>query len=200
MAEQGRASGEERRAAQQQRQRKRLIIAAGETFVARGYATATVADILRQAGMSRRSFYELFTSKEDVLLALLDEMVREVRKEVAAAGVAADDPVETATQMLLSYVRVASRFPVVGYQVMAAGGAARERRRSHLRSFLDALSAEVERAHGAGKFSRGPDRTTVRLLIGGLDHLILSYHMDGRRERLVETEPQVRELFLRAFR
>ena len=72
----------DRRRAQQERQRTRLVLAAGETFVALGYATATVADILKLAGMSRRSFYEFFTSKEDVLLALLDEIVVEVRNEI----------------------------------------------------------------------------------------------------------------------
>jgi AcrR family transcriptional regulator len=66
---------QDRRKAQQERQRRRLVLAAGETFVSLGYATSTVADILKTAGMSRRSFYEFFTSKEDILLALLDEMV-----------------------------------------------------------------------------------------------------------------------------
>src|SRR5690348_14459895 len=78
MSEVATTSVQERRKAQQERQRRRLILAAGETFVALGYATSTVADILKAAGMSRRSFYEFFTSKEDILLALLDEMVNEI--------------------------------------------------------------------------------------------------------------------------
>ncbi len=41
---------------------------------------------------------------------------------------------------------------------------------------------------------------TLRMLLGGLDHLILSYHLDGSRERLGETEGEVRELFARAFK
>jgi AcrR family transcriptional regulator len=176
------------------------VLAAGETFVALGYATSTVADILKTAGMSRRSFYEFFTSKEDILLALLDEMVHEVRAETIEATRGVEDPFETSVLMMLAYVRMATRFPVVGYQVMAAGGEPRVRRRQHLAAFTETLEKHLRAAHEAGLISRGPDDVTLRLLIGGLDHLILSYHLDGARERLPETETNVRELFTRAFK
>jgi AcrR family transcriptional regulator len=199
-AETTRTAVTDRRKAQQERQRKRLVLAAGETFVALGYAPATVADILKTAGMSRRSFYEFFTSKEDVLLALLDEMVIEIRTEAVALTRDADDPLEIAVLFAIAYLRVAVRFPVVGYQVMAAGGEPRKRRRLHLSQFMDMFRNQLERAHERGLIAREPDDVTLRLLIGGLDHLILSFHLDGTRERLLETEPQVRALFSRAFR
>lgn len=191
---------QERRKAQQERQRRRLVLAAGETFVALGYATSTVADILKTAGMSRRSFYEFFTSKEDILLALLDEMVNEVRAEAVEITKGVEDPFEVAVLLMLAYVRVATRFPVVGYQVMAAGGEPRARRRQQLGAFMEQLNTQLRAAHEKGLISRAPDDVTLRLLIGGLDHLILSYHLDGARERLPEAEPSVRELFTRAFR
>jgi AcrR family transcriptional regulator len=200
MSEVATTSVQERRKAQQERQRRRLILAAGETFVALGYATSTVADILKAAGMSRRSFYEFFTSKEDILLALLDEMVAEIRAEVSELTRGVENPFERATLMMLAYVRVAARFPVVSYQVMAAGGEPRVRRRQHLASFLEQLNEQLRAAHEAGLISRSPDDVTLRMLVGGLDHLILSYHLDGTRERLGETEGQVRELFSRAFK
>ncbi len=190
----------DRRKAQQERQRKRLVLAAGETFVALGYAPATVADILKTAGMSRRSFYEFFTSKEDVLLALLDEMMVEIRSEAVALTRDVDDPLETVVLLAIGYLRVAVRFPVVGYQVMAAGGEPRKRRRLHLAQFMDMFRGQLERAHEQGQISRAPDDVTLHLLVGGLDHLILSYHLEGTRERLPETEGQVRELFMRTFK
>jgi len=190
----------DRRRAQQDRQRKRLVLAAGETFVELGYAAATVADILKLAGMSRRSFYEFFTSKEDVLLALLDEIVIEVRNEAMALTRDTDDPLEVAVMILIAYLRVAMRFPMVGYQVMAAGGEPRKRRRQHLVSFMATVEGQLRTAHDRGLIARAPDDITLRLLIGGMDHLILSYHLDGTREQLRETEPHVRELVTRAFK
>lgn len=200
MSEVATTTVQERRKAQQERQRRRLILAAGETFVALGYATSTVADILKAAGMSRRSFYEFFTSKEDILLALLDEMVNEINGEVQGLTEGVDDPFERATLLMLAYVRVAARFPVVSYQVMAAGGEPRVRRRQHLSAFLDQLNEQLKAAHERGLISKAPDDVTLRMLVGGLDHLILSYHLDGSRERLGETEGEVRALFSRAFK
>jgi len=190
----------DRRRAQQERQRTRLVLAAGEAFVSLGYATATVADILKLAGMSRRSFYEFFTSKEDVLLALLDEIVVEVRGEAMELTRGVDDPLEVAIQIMIAYVRVASRFPMVGYQVMAAGGEPRKRRRQQLNAFMALIEGQLRNALERGLISRAPDDITLRLLIGGMDHLILSYHLDGAREKLLETEPYVRDLFTRAFK
>jgi AcrR family transcriptional regulator len=50
--------------------RERLLAAAERVFLERGYAGATVSDIVTAAGVSRASFYVYFPSKRDVFLAL----------------------------------------------------------------------------------------------------------------------------------
>ena len=50
-----------------------------------GYGEAAVADILHEAGMSRRTFYDLFENKEDCFLQAYDAAVRRVRMVVGAA-------------------------------------------------------------------------------------------------------------------
>jgi AcrR family transcriptional regulator len=47
-----------------------ILRGAAEVFRDRGIAAATVEDILRAAGVSRRTFYKAFQNKEDVLVAL----------------------------------------------------------------------------------------------------------------------------------
>lgn len=42
----------------------------------RGYAEVTIADIVREAAVSRRTFYEHFTSKADCLIALYEAASR----------------------------------------------------------------------------------------------------------------------------
>ncbi|MGJ7579372.1 TetR/AcrR family transcriptional regulator [Variovorax sp. RHLX14] len=48
----------------------RLLDGMGAAVAAKGYAETTIADIVREAGVSRRSFYEHFATKSDCLLAL----------------------------------------------------------------------------------------------------------------------------------
>lgn len=50
--------------------RYRLLEAMGGSAADRGYASTTIADIVREAGVSKRTFYEHFASKEACFLAL----------------------------------------------------------------------------------------------------------------------------------
>ncbi len=60
------------------RERKRQLVrevihqAALKLFLQHGYDDVTVDDIAREAGISRRTFFHMFPSKEDVMLAHLD--------------------------------------------------------------------------------------------------------------------------------
>lgn len=52
--------------------RERIIQAAVELFYAHGYAGTGMAEILKKADANSGSFYFFFTSKEDLLMAVLD--------------------------------------------------------------------------------------------------------------------------------
>jgi AcrR family transcriptional regulator len=56
-------------------QRQRLLGAMAEVTAERGVGSVTVAHIVGRSGVSRRTFYELFTDREDCLLAALDQAV-----------------------------------------------------------------------------------------------------------------------------
>ena len=50
----------------------RLLEGMTKALAAKGYAETTIADIVREAAVSRRSFYEHFATKADCLLALYE--------------------------------------------------------------------------------------------------------------------------------
>src|SRR3954453_4401215 len=66
-------------------QRRRLFEAAATVFAARGFADATAEAISREAGMSKATFYEHFSNKEECILALFDEAATEVMHRMAEA-------------------------------------------------------------------------------------------------------------------
>ncbi|RYZ12039.1 MAG: TetR/AcrR family transcriptional regulator [Comamonadaceae bacterium] len=61
---------------------------------AKGYADTTIADIVREAAVSRRSFYEHFATKADCLIALY-RAASEQALMVLSAAVDAQQPWET---------------------------------------------------------------------------------------------------------
>ena len=52
--------------------RERILQAAIELFYAHGYAATGMAEILKKANANSGSFYFFFTSKEDLLMAVLE--------------------------------------------------------------------------------------------------------------------------------
>ncbi|UTI63569.1 TetR/AcrR family transcriptional regulator [Paraconexibacter antarcticus] len=56
-------------------QRARILTGFIETVAAQGYVHTSVADVLRVAGVSRETFYQQFTSKDDCFMAAYDAAV-----------------------------------------------------------------------------------------------------------------------------
>jgi AcrR family transcriptional regulator len=75
--------------------RARIVDRALKLFLARGYETTTIDDIAAAAGISKRSFFDYFPSKEDVVLAWQDAF-----GEALAAAIAARPPGEPAARAI----------------------------------------------------------------------------------------------------
>ena len=60
-----------------------LIINAGiKVFLEKGISNATVRDIIRKTSLASGTFYNYFKSKEEVLIAALDESAIEIGQEL----------------------------------------------------------------------------------------------------------------------
>ncbi len=67
-------------------QRNRLLSAAIRSFDEVGYANTSVAQITSHAHVSRRTFYELFATREECLLAVFEDVLALIERDLAAAG------------------------------------------------------------------------------------------------------------------
>jgi AcrR family transcriptional regulator len=66
-------------------QRQRILAAVAEATAARGYARMSVEDVVRGAGVSRRTFYELFPNKDQVFLEAYHQVANLLLAGVKAA-------------------------------------------------------------------------------------------------------------------
>lgn len=66
-------------------QRVRILAAMAEVAAERGAGAASVAHIVARAGVSRRTFYDLFEDREDCFLAAFDEAVAQAARSVVPA-------------------------------------------------------------------------------------------------------------------
>lgn len=60
--------------------RDRLTAAAHDVFVEKGYHRTKVVDIIERAGCGHGTFYDYFKSKDDVLMAILSELIQELMR------------------------------------------------------------------------------------------------------------------------
>ena len=65
--------------------RTRLLAACEASIAEDGYAKMTIADIVRRARTSRRTFYEYFSSKEECFMALLADANADQIRQISAA-------------------------------------------------------------------------------------------------------------------
>jgi|HubBroStandDraft_4_1064222.scaffolds.fasta_scaffold11272_2 AcrR family transcriptional regulator len=88
-------------------QRARLLAAATVSIAELGYARVSVAHITARAGVSRRTFYDLFASREECLIAVMQGALERVVSEIAAlelTGVGWCERVRSGLFVILSFL------------------------------------------------------------------------------------------------
>ena len=165
--------------------RQRLLDALEEGIAEDGYPRTTVADIVRRARTSRRTFYEHFDSREACFVALLTEANAEQVRQISAA-VDANAPWksqvrqaieawissgESRSSLMLSWIR----------DVPSLGDAARGLQRDAMENFIEMVRALADtgefRVARVGPFSR----QRIIMLLGGLQELTAITVEEGGR-------------------
>lgn len=152
----------------------------------KGYAASTIVDVAARAGVSRNSFYEHFSSKQECFLETYDAIVGEGMRRVQRAYLEAEgwpDRVEAAITAWLSAALenpAAARLSLV--EITAAGTAGIERKEQTLISYERFIRDGLELAPGSGTV---PD-TMLRAVVGGLNRILYTRVRNGGRQEPVE--------------
>jgi len=70
--------------------RDRIVAAARQHFFAHGFRTVTMADVARTLGMSKKTLYAHFASKDELLQAVILNKFQELRADFTAISARAD--------------------------------------------------------------------------------------------------------------
>ncbi|MEV6332037.1 TetR family transcriptional regulator [Streptomyces sp. NPDC051909] len=95
--------------------RDSLVAAAFELFLERGYEQTTVDDIVRTAGVGRRSFFRYFPSKEDVVFPDHEQSLADMT-EFLAASADSDDPLVRVCEATRLVMRMYAENPTFSVQ------------------------------------------------------------------------------------
>ncbi len=91
--------------------RERIVRKAMEEILAKGYTKVTMDQISSALGMSKKTIYQLFPSKRDLLRTVLNKLQKEIEEGVAARVDAKDTDFRERWKTVLEYIGVQySRF------------------------------------------------------------------------------------------
>jgi len=172
-------------------QRSRIHQAMIEVVSERGYPETRVVDVIGVAGVSRKTFYELFDSKEDCFLAAYDVLLGNLLGEATEAfeltsGSPWAERVTAALGALLAHLSKhpdEARFAIV--EVLAAGPKALTRRDAALRQFTGFLES------GRSETSIELPGITSIAVAGGVNELLYSEILHGAVSRLPSRLPDL---------
>ena len=175
-------------------QRARILEAMRTTIAERGYSGASVADVIKRAGVSRKTFYAQFTDKEDCFLTIYDEQMGRLQAVTRDAFDAQDEWVPalragvTALLTALAYDPAVARLCFV--DVLAAGPHAAEARNAAMRELETIL--ELGRGGDVTDGSGDPTpRALGRSMVGGLGEVLYQEIVAGRADQLPALLPEL---------
>ncbi len=173
-------------------QRERLIAAMLDAAATRGYRETNVQDVIERAGVSRPTFYEHFTNKDDCFLAAFDAGARRLRTRLsnaAAMGEGWRERLRLALAALLAFASVepqTARTLIV--EARAASGEAPQRRIELLDGFAACLDTAARKL-----LPHPPDRSplTAAGVVGGIEAVLYARLCRGEAEQLEALLPSL---------
>jgi AcrR family transcriptional regulator len=182
-------------------QRERLIAGLAEAVAENGYSGTTIAHITRAAAVSRRTFYEHFSSKDECFVAAYDTVMAELRERVTAAFEETDDwpyAIKAGIDAMLEFLAAEpSLAKLCMVEALVAGPAVVERYDAAIQSFVPYFEK--------GREGRSPEvlsrlsSTTEEALVGGMVSLISRRIIAGKAEDLEELLPDLVEFTLTPY-
>jgi AcrR family transcriptional regulator len=159
------------------------LIAVAECSLAGGYQAATIEEITARAGVSKKTFYEHFKSKDEIFLAAYQEAFEQLRTAVNRAFLSEDEWAARVAAALGEFLGFLAANPAFAHlcivEVHAAGRTALERRSNALEFFAEYFDL------GRREVADGQvPALTAQTIVGGIHEVVYRHILEGRTGEL----------------
>jgi AcrR family transcriptional regulator len=172
-------------------QRERILSAVADVVSVAGFRDMTVEDVIVTAGVSRRTFYEHFKSKDDAFLAAFDAAVEQLFAAVTDAFQGEEHPAAQLSAGLAAFLEFIAREPAFArmcfVEALAAGPDAVKRRNDAMTLFAGIIAKNAE-AVGA---PLEPSPLTAETIVGGIYEVIYTRVVRGEIRELPGLLPEI---------
>jgi AcrR family transcriptional regulator len=183
----------------------RLFTAAVDLFGERGYAGATIDDIVERAGIAKGTVYYHFRSKSELVSALLDDGLRRLaasfRSEIEGAQ-GGDAALRALVHAELSYIEHYQTFAkLVMSEMWHADRDWRDSLRTLREEYVEVFAGVLRRGIAEGAFRADLDvQTTASTIFGMIATAALDWLAFDREAALDDVERRLTPLVMGAVR
>lgn len=170
--------------------RARLLEGMAHSVAAKAYADTTVADIVREAGVSKRSFYECFSSKDECLIALYVAASHGALKVLKESINPRRDWKTQVEHALGAYLACLASNPALlrtlFVEILGLGAQGLQVRRRMNQELADFVVQVVHAGHVHTPQDAAHHSTMAMAVVGGINELVLQSIESGRTADLAE--------------
>lgn len=174
-------------------QRERILAAVAQVASVHGYGGMSVQDIVREAGVSRRTFYEQFKNKDHAFLAAYDEASGRLLASIRAAIDAQarfEDKVSSGFRAFLELLAASPAFAKMCIvEVLAAGPDAIARRARTMEEFTGFFEEGARETLGKDT----PSPLIAETIVGGVYETVYRRIARGETAELPKLLPDLTE-------
>jgi AcrR family transcriptional regulator len=174
-------------------QRTRLLEAVGRAVAEKGYSRATIDDIVRGAGVSKKTFYDHFSDKLDCFLAAYEAASDELLSRLREAQSSDAGWLERTRAGIAAYLRWLAAEPALArvflIEVAAAGPVAAERRERIRDRYADVLRELQDDARAEIPALPRLPAEVFHALVAAVDELVVRRIRESGATALPELEP-----------
>ena len=181
--------------------RDALLRAAIETFAARGFFNAQVADVAKTAGVAAGTVYLYFRGKDDLLISIFEKTMKEAIASGRDSIAAVDGPLaqlRTIARLHLDRMSRDRELAIVFQVELRQSTKFMERfSTTHLREYLGIIRDVIARGQAQGVFRRNVNPTlAAKLLFGMLDEMATNWILSKRKYSLTGEADAIVDLFV----
>jgi AcrR family transcriptional regulator len=177
--------------------RRRIMDAIAELTAEQGYEATKIGDIVRRAGVARKTLYDNFEGKEEVFLAAFDAAVDEVMQRIETDCAAVEGDWEERVQAgLASFLGYVAENPALArmcmIEALSATPAATERYEAAMQRFVDLTKRTVPQDDELPE-------TIEETLVGGVAWIVYQQIRRQEAEKAEDLLPELYEFMLAPF-
>jgi TetR/AcrR family fatty acid metabolism transcriptional regulator len=160
--------------------RERILSAAERVFARRGFFAARVSEIAKDAGVADGTIYLYFKSKDDLLISLFEQRMKQVNEALRAAIATETKPLAQLRALIRAYLRLVHDEPaaaeVLTIELRQSSKFMKEYENPQFADFLRTLGGIIAAGQEKGQLDDAiPAHVAARMIFGMLDELALAW-------------------------